>query len=344
LTRKILLTGAALIAASFGAARQDAWEVIGPGGGGAQFFPAFNPQNPNDIFEACDMTGAYVSHDGGSSWRLFNLGAVVKGFVFDPNDARTVYARTAGEHSEGRGGALWRSTNAGDTWQLVYPDPAAVTGVFENSDHATSFIASSADDPGEIEALAVDPADSRVLYAAMRRNRASRLFVSADGGKTWKASADLGGGARSITIDASSPRGERTIYVIGENSVAVRKAGAWQLGAVPNGVTSFVDAALGFSDGKAVIYGVTKTGAFVSEDGGVSWRESRLPGESPEFHAIAASGRHGEVAYLSYSNLSVDGEHFFGVAKSANAGRTWALVWQETSKRAASNIHDIWIT
>jgi len=114
-THKIILLTLILLIAVSGAAPHDDWEIIGPGGGGAQFFPAINPQNPSDIFVACDMTGAYVSHDGGSSWRMFNLGQVAKGFVFDPSDARTVYTRT--------GSALWRSTDRGDTWRLVYPDP-----------------------------------------------------------------------------------------------------------------------------------------------------------------------------------------------------------------------------
>jgi len=117
---KIALCTLILLAAVFGAVRHDAWEVIGPGGGGAQFFPAINPLNPADVFVACDMTGAYVSRDGGTSWRMFNLGQVAKGFIFDPSDVRTVYTRTAGERSDGRGGALWRSTDAGNTW----PSPA----------------------------------------------------------------------------------------------------------------------------------------------------------------------------------------------------------------------------
>src|SRR5574341_304770 len=113
-------------------------------------FPAISPRSPHDVFEACDMTGAYVSHDGGSSWRMFNLGGVVRSFTLDPNDARTYCARTSGGY-RGRGRALWRSTDAGDTWRLVYPDPASITGVFENDDSATNILASSASLQGTIE-------------------------------------------------------------------------------------------------------------------------------------------------------------------------------------------------
>jgi photosystem II stability/assembly factor-like uncharacterized protein len=341
---KIALFALVVLAAVSGAVRHDAWEIIGPGGGGAQFFPAINPQNPDDVFVACDMTGAYVSHDGGSSWRMFNLGQVVKGFIFDPSDSRTVYARSAGERADGRGGALWRSTDAADTWQLVYPDPSTVTGVFQNSDHGMNYIASSADSPGEIEALAVDPADSHVLDAVVRRNHASRLLVSEDWGKTWKPSADLDGGGRSLYIDQTSPGADRTVYVIGQNSVAVRQDGAWRRGPAPAGVSSFLDADLGFKDGKPVIYVVAKTAVFVSDDAGASWRESKLPGDSADLRAVATSANHGDVAYLSYSRLTVGGARYFGVAKTTDAGRGWTLVWQETSTQPAKNVHDGWIT
>src|SRR6202030_938599 len=131
---------------------------------------------------------------------------------------------------------LWRSTDTGDTWRLVYPDPRTVTGVFQHDDHATNIIASSAVSPGAIEALAVDPSDSHILYALMRRDRASGLFVSEDWGKRWKSSADLEGGGRGIFIDAHSPREQRTVYVIGDDSVAMQKDGAWRRGPAPSGV------------------------------------------------------------------------------------------------------------
>jgi photosystem II stability/assembly factor-like uncharacterized protein len=306
-------------------------------------FPAISPRNPQDILVACDMTGSYVSHDGGSSWRMFNLGGVVKSFTFDPNDARTYYARTSGE-SIGKGRALWRSIDAGGTWKLVYPDPAAVTGVFENDDHATNRIASSASLPGAIEALAVDPGDSHVLYAAVYQGKVSHLFVSTDWGKAWKATADLPGGGHSVYVDPNSPRGDRTVYVIGDNSVAVRKRGTWQRGPAPPGVNSFVDSTLGFSGGKTVIYAISSTDAFASRDGGASWDHARLPGSQPELSGIAASGQHGEVAYLGFSRLASEGQSIFGVAKTTDAGRNWTLVWKETSAMVAANVHDIWLT
>jgi len=57
---------------------------LGPGGGGAQFYPAVSPHNPSLVLVACDMTGAYISRDGGNSWRLFELRSPVRFFEFDP--------------------------------------------------------------------------------------------------------------------------------------------------------------------------------------------------------------------------------------------------------------------
>jgi hypothetical protein len=274
--RKSILTFLLSVAIAAAGQRHDAWEIVGPGGGGTMLFPAINPGNPNDILVACDMTGAYLSHDGGSSWRMFNLGGVVMSFAFDPNEALTYYARTAGQYG-GSSRALWRSIDAGDTWRLVYPDAATVTGVFQNDDHAMNIMASSASLPGTLEALAVEPGDAHMLYAVMQQGKASRLFVSQDWGKSWQQTAELPGGGRYIYIDPNSPRQDRTLYVIGDNSVAVRKSGAWRQGPAPPGVRSFVDATLGFSGGNAVVYAISSADAFVSRDGGASWQGARLP-------------------------------------------------------------------
>ena len=67
----------------YSAPRLDRWRILGPGGGGAQFYPAVSPHDSNLVLAACDMTGAYISKDGGNSWRVFNLGSPVNCFAFD---------------------------------------------------------------------------------------------------------------------------------------------------------------------------------------------------------------------------------------------------------------------
>src|SRR5688572_13179077 len=72
--------------------RNDAWGFIGFGGGGATFYPAISPHNPNVAFVSCDMTGSYSTTNGGLSWRMFTLHGVIHNYVFDPLDSAVVYA------------------------------------------------------------------------------------------------------------------------------------------------------------------------------------------------------------------------------------------------------------
>src|ERR1700732_4761293 len=92
--------------------RPGEFTIVGPGGGGAMFHPTISPNGAETVLVSCDMTGAYISHNGGKSWRMFNLRGVVKFFVFNPNDKNVIYAQATG---------LWRSSDNGETWKLIYP-------------------------------------------------------------------------------------------------------------------------------------------------------------------------------------------------------------------------------
>ena len=59
------------------AQRPGDFRVIGPGGGGAMFNPTISPHDSNTVLISCDMTGSYITHDGGQNWRMFNLRGVV---------------------------------------------------------------------------------------------------------------------------------------------------------------------------------------------------------------------------------------------------------------------------
>ena len=321
-----------MISITIAADRPGNFRVIGPGGGGAMFNPTVSPHDLNTALVSCDMTGAYITHNRGRSWRMFNLRGTVRFFVFDPLNPATIYAQTIG---------LWRSSDNGESWDLVWPRPSAVRGIEMNSDHAEEQILAEPNPLGEITALAIDPADSRTLLAAGMKDRSNALFVSPDGGESWTKQADLPETPQRIWIDPRSNPKERDVYVLGAQAAQVRRGGAWRHLPTP---AAFTDISGGFSTaGPPLFYATSERGAFVSRDGGASWEHMNLPGSGAEVRAIAASLHHPESAWVSYSHLMVDGETWFGVARTRDAGRTWTLVWKENDRRPAANIEDAWI-
>jgi len=297
------------------------------------FHATVSPHDPNEVLVACDMTGSYISHDGGKSWRMFNLRGTVGFFAFDPLQPHTIYAGTQG---------LWRSTDDGQSWNLVWPKPSAVHGIRMNSDHADEIFVAEPNALGQIVAFAIDPADSHTLVAAGVKEGKAALFVSKDSGNTWEKSRDLTEAPRRIWIDPLSSKTERDLYIAGKNAVTVRYRGKWQQRPAPKDI-AFTDISAGFSAQGATLYASSDAGVFLSRDGGVSWLSSPLPGSGAEVRAIATSLNHPESAYASYRHLQLDGKTWMGVAQTRDAGRTWTLGWKE-DKTASPNIHDAWIS
>ncbi|MFB3921535.1 MAG: WD40/YVTN/BNR-like repeat-containing protein [Terriglobia bacterium] len=336
-------------AESYSAPRLDSWRILGPGGGGAQFFPAISPHDSNLVLVACDMTGAYISEDGGASWRMFNLRSPARFFEFDPLDPKVIYVGAR---------ALWRSADRGRTWSLVYPLPDSVTRLIMPDDHAGPVVLTAQGPSGVVTALAVDPSNSKQLYTAITEAGGSALYVSDERGGNWRRATSLPAGVRKILVDPRSPGSDRTLYVLSGNSVSICKAGTCQQGTAPEGVTQFADASAGFSaNGQLNVYAIAggrregPSKIFVSHDGGVTWTAAddsflRGAGEGasrPQFTAVGSSLEHGRAAYVAYEGLSLGGKGFHGVAKTLNGGSTWELVWKEADT-PASNVHDAWIT
>src|SRR5256885_15190669 len=314
------------------AGRPGDFRVIGPGGGGAMFHPTVSPHDVNTVLIACDMTGAYITHDGGRAWRMFNLRGVVSFFVFDPLDPKTMYAQATG---------LWRSSDNGESWSLVYPKPSTVKGVAMNSDHADEEILAEPDPFGTISALAIDPANSKILYAAAGDKKSSALFISRDFGETWQREVGLPETPHHIWVDPHSPAASRTLFIGSPHAIAVKTTSGVQKLTAPESVT-FTDMSLGFgSTAQPVIYATSEKGAFVSKDGGASWQKLSLPGNGGEIRTNARRLGHPETAYLFYSHLKVGGKEGLGVAKNTDAGADWGLGWEESGNEGGKGF-DAW--
>src|SRR6185437_5752349 len=340
MTRTLLGILPVLLATAFAKApgpapRFDAWRIIGPGGGGTMIAPTISPHDANLVVEHCDMTGAYITHDGGLSWRMFNLRSVVNTFAFDPKNANVIYAGNA---------ALWRSEDKGRSWSMIFPNPRKNTVEHQLGDHS-DYVLTSADPAypekrGEITAIAIDPAGSQRIDIAFAEGRgASVLLESNDGGRSWKQTANF---ARPVLKLAFSQSG--LLAVSGQAVYRIAKNGSKALAQLGSGITA-VSAA--HKEGATWFYDTTQEGVFVSEDGGRTWRTAtpRLGQQSGRFEAIAASEEHATTAYAGVRDLQLgDGRdyRFNGIAKTVDGGKSWTIVHKESNKPSA-NLTGSWI-
>ncbi len=374
----LFLCGTALLTSSDPPqARLDAWRVIGPGGGGTMIHPAISPHDSGLAVEGCDMTGAYITRDGGKAWRMFNLGSVATAFAFDPKNASVIYAAAC---------ALFRSEDAGRTWHMIFPDPARATRKNGWGDHAeTIYTTEDPSYPGgqdvTIHMIAVDEEDPARLYIAMQSRRpgppgssspeTTALLSSADRGRSWIRLADFP--AERIYAIWVDGKPERVVHALGESGIHEGRGADWSFLPGPSGVR-FQSGSVGRDKAghSTFVYATAPLrrqteglagGIFTSDDSGKSWRaananlgqflggplsgESWGPAESsrPQLGPVAAASRRGLSAYVGVRGLRPadgSGKPFNGVARTDDGGRTWTIVHRETD-RPAANFRASWI-
>lgn len=111
---------------------------------------------------ALALAGALATGPASAQWRAEGpVAGTVNDLAVDPTNPDTLYAGTAG-------GGVWRSTDAGRTWEQPSGDLTNYT----------------------VEWVEVDPADPARLWAAVDQRGPSAMFRSTDRGASWKRVTD----------------------------------------------------------------------------------------------------------------------------------------------------------
>jgi photosystem II stability/assembly factor-like uncharacterized protein len=321
----------------------NSWKIIGPGGGGTTYDPTISPHDSRLAVEFSDMTAGYITRDDGLSWRMINLRAHTDAFAFDPVDPRVIYAATT---------ALWRSSDSGQTWMMIFPNPDRNTVEHQIGDHSDYILTTS--DPaypgGNLTHIVIAPQgetknDGRsaehIYLSFEQRGRPTVIVSSADGGITW---------SRLATVPQHVPLLTRQ----DSGLIAISGPAAWRIAAdgattVLGSIATNFRAASAAHSGDAVwIYATGQDGkVYLSEDSGLHFKAitPELKQSAGKFEVIATSERHPEVAYAGFRGLQIgEGKEklFNGIAKTADGGHAWKIVFKE-STHGADNLNGTWI-
>jgi photosystem II stability/assembly factor-like uncharacterized protein len=217
--------------------------------------------------------------DGGETWvdRAGPRGRLVSATV-DPNDPMVLYAVTIS--------GFFRTTNGADAWEQV------ANPLFSGSGTA---------------GIAVDPADSRVLYASLTAAQAAGVYRSSDRGATWNRT-NLREATLVLLFDAGNPSRLFAITNTGLH-VTTNRGESWRRLWAQQTLSQL---AIDPADSNR-LYLLTGGVVFVSSDGG----ETVTPVSGEAF------GGNVETITASGPGVVLAGSEK-GVYRSEDAGRGWA--------------------
>ncbi|MGB5554794.1 MAG: hypothetical protein WBM83_09075 [Flavobacteriaceae bacterium] len=283
-----------------------------------------NPKNSNEVYVAVlgalwgdsEERGVYKSTDAGETWTKILFVDQKTGcadLVMDPSDPNTLYAsmwefrRTGwGFESGGSKSALYKSTDAGATWNKIH----------------NGFPSGSLGRLG----IAIAPSNPKVLYTVIEAEKDERkgLYRSDDAGNSWKQlNNDFGITVRPfyfsrIVVD---PRDENVV-VKGGLSGSISRDGGKTFKDLGNMHSDIHDFAFSIKDSD-IMYVGTDGGVYRSWDGGTHMEiVENLP--LSQFYQISVDDA---TPYNVYGGLQDNGS-WYGPSSSPGGveGRDWNSV------------------
>ena len=314
-------------------------EMVGLTSGGSIFNPSCSPHDPKVLTVATDMSGSFITYDAGGRWHLIDhrqlSGSISCPAAFHPSDPNTIYwVKNSDVRVSHDRGATWTSISESQPWSgggqrlfvvRIYLDPDAPQTMFVGIGNNSN--------PG------MPPSDGA-------------LYISTDGGKTWRICDGVTGSIFRVATDRTSAAANR-VYLAGTSDGVFRsddggKTWAKKVKGLP--VTTLLGFA-GASDGKKTILyaaatcsakdGQLEGGIYRSEDKGQTWERVMNPkintetkkrdeyggGDVPQYKFLAACDKNPERAYVFSTGTSFHPPGHATVYRTDDAGKSWREVF-----------------
>jgi photosystem II stability/assembly factor-like uncharacterized protein len=278
-----------------------------------------DPANPTTVYITIPNGNVYKTTDGAESWDTLSRVPIqpptddaccVSAVVIDPQDSNTLYAAY-----EGQLGAVFKSTDAGATWNASGPVPfttfpsksvtvdprnsgilyaAALDGMYKSTDGGVTFALYSRARALPVTSIALSPQRSDTVLAGAGQHDLHGAFVfqSTDAGMSWRAT-DLGDDGWGVAVVAMA---------IDPQNPSIAYAGTG-------------DSECGWALSKI----------FRSEDGGASWTDTQSGVDC--LSSIVVDPRTAGTVYAAslYAGFSIYRGIGLGpgVKKSTDGGMSW---------------------
>ena len=316
-------------------------------------FTALTDDGQGNLYLGTMSSGVLQSRDQGATWSFVNSGLNTTGglrvgsLVPDTSAATTLYEISSSST------ALFKTTDGGNSWNEVeiggfaaavapaddqtiyYGNGAVAGGMAKSTDGGSTWaVASTGLAPNVVTAVAVDPANSNIVFAG---TESAGLFVTSDGGASWQpAVTGLPTSTQWVTALAIDPATPTTVYVSFVNHDIYKSTdggGTWQNSSKGMAAEELISS-IQISDQPEVMYEMSNIGElYQSTDAGADWSVVSTTGSSTSFTAAAvvpfpnnpkdlyAAGTDGKVYVYSPATSSSGGGSSGGSTGGSGGGK-----------------------
>ncbi len=319
------------------------WEPVGLGGGGAMFCPAISGADPNLMMLSSDMSGSFLSNDGGRSWNMVHhlqlRGNTRCRPALHPKNPEIIFA------ADGWTGRLKLSEDRGKTFRLVPGPSGGLCG----------------------EILFDSGMPDRIILGTLR----NEVFISHDKGAVWNICEGIKGVPLSFHFDQTSPPEKRRCF-------AATTAGIWRSddsgetwseknnGLPSKEIVSFCGSS-NAEKKSAKLYcsvvsrnkgGKYEGGVFRSSDGGENWEscmggginmdvekaDQWADGPVAQYMCVLSADAAPDTVYAFNTSTGFNPPKHNAVWRSDDAGTTWRATFYSDPRWKEYNAEPNWLT